>query len=120
VRLADVQFREQDDAVIASVAGEIDLANAESIGRAVAESIQNQMHVLVLDMSDVAYIDSAGIRLIFQLREWLRARGQALRLVTPRASASHDALRLAGVAKHVETIETVDEALDSCEGLDPD
>jgi anti-anti-sigma factor len=111
VRLADVQFSDWRGAVIARVTGEIDVTNAESLGGAVAEAIPNQMHALVLDLTEVLYIDSAGIRLIYQLGERLRARGQALRLVAPHASASHDALRLAGVATHVDTIETVEEAL---------
>jgi anti-anti-sigma factor len=111
VRLADVEFSDRAGAVIARVTGEIDLANAEGLAGAIVEAIPNETHALVLDLTDVLYIDSAGIRLIYQLRERLRVRGQALRLVAPEASASHDALRLAGVASHVETIETVDQAL---------
>jgi anti-anti-sigma factor len=111
VRLADVQFSHRGDAVVARLAGEIDLANADGLGGAIVEAIPNQKHALVLDLTDVAYIDSAGIRLVYQLRERLRARGQALRLVAPHSSASHDALRLAGVASHIDTIETVDQAL---------
>jgi anti-anti-sigma factor len=110
MRLADVEFDSSGHGVVAHVSGEIDLSNAEIIGAALVDSMQNHEHRLILDLSDVEYLDSAGIQLIYQLRERLRARGQALRLVIPSSSASHDALRLAGLSQHVEMAETVEEA----------
>ena len=111
VRLADVQFSTHRQAVVAQVTGEIDLSNVESIERALVEATPNHSLALVLDLTDVDYLDSAGIQLIYKLRENLRARGQRLRLVIPSTSPANDALRLAGVKRHVETIETVDHAL---------
>lgn len=109
--LADVQFSARDNALIARVTGDIELANAESIGTAIIEAVAKDPMALVVDLTDVEYLDSAGIQLIYKLRESLRARGQVLRLVAPRSSPTHDALRLAGVSHHVDTIETVDQAL---------
>ena len=57
------------------------------------------------------FLDSAGIQLIYQLREDLRARGQILQLVVASTSPTHDALTLAGVTHHVEIVETLDDAL---------
>ena len=110
MQLADVEFESSDKAVVARVSGEVDLSNAESLGAALLASMANSERQLILDLSAVAYLDSAGIRLIYQLRERLRVRGQTLSLVIPTSSASHDALRLAGVSQHVETAETVEEA----------
>jgi anti-anti-sigma factor len=75
------------------------------------DAMPNDEHRLIADLSAVAYLDSAGIRLIYQLRERLQRRGQRLRLVIPAESASHDALRLAGLAEHVEMAETLEEAI---------
>lgn len=91
--------------------GEIDLSNVENIERALVEATPNHLLTLVLDLTDLDYLDTAGIQLIYKLRENLRARGQRLRLVIPSTSPANDALRLAGVKRHVETIETVDHAL---------
>ena len=97
--------------VIARLTGEVDLSNANSIEIAVAEATPNHALALILDVSAVDYLDSAGIHLIYRLREKLRARGQGLRLVIPAHSPANDALRLAGVWRNIETSETLDAAL---------
>jgi anti-anti-sigma factor len=111
MRIADVEFSSNDRGVVARITGEIDLSNAASIGDALVDAVPNQEHRLILDMAAVEYLDSAGIQLIYQLRERLRARGQKLALVIPASSPSHDALRLAGLTPHVEMVESVDEAV---------
>lgn len=118
MRLADIQFRSRGEAMLAHVTGEIDLSNAQQIGAALERGTPNHAHALVLDLSDVEYLDSAGIQLIYRLRERVRARGLTLTLVIPERSASHDALRLAGVAAHVPLVPTVDEALADVGGRD--
>ena len=111
MRLADVHFRTRGRAIVASLTGEVDLSNAASIGDALTETVPNHALALVLDLSGVDYLDSAGIQLLYRLREELRVRGQVLRLVIPGSSPANDALRLAGVARHVDTADTVDGAL---------
>lgn len=111
MRISDVLFSDRGTALVARVTGEIDLSNADDIGAAIALEMTNRARVLVLDLADVEYLDSAGMRLIFRMQERLRARSQTLRLVIPSASAVHDALRLAGVSGVVDIFETVDEAL---------
>ncbi len=112
MRISDAQFSVRGTAMIARLTGEIDLSNAEAIGDAIVLEVPNRAAALVLDLSDVDYIDSAGIRLVFQLRTKLRARGQDLLLVVAPSSAAGDALRLAGVAASIDTVESVDQALD--------
>jgi anti-sigma B factor antagonist len=111
VKLADLQFSEHARVVIARLTGEIDLSNAVSIEMAIVESTPNRAVALILDVSAVDYFDSAGIHLVYKLREKLRARGQTLRLVIPADSPASDALRLAGVSHNVETAEAVEPAL---------
>lgn len=111
MNLADVQFTHHAGILMAELTGEIDLSNAESIGRAIAETTSNQQAGVVLDLSALHYLDSAGIQCLFRLREQLGTRGQSLALVMPAKSASRDALRLAGVTIHVETFETRADAL---------
>ena len=65
----------------------------------------------VVDLTAVDYLDSAGIHLVYRLRESLRSRGQGLRLVVPARSVVRDAVRLAGVEGSIEVDETVDLAV---------
>jgi anti-sigma B factor antagonist len=111
VRLADVQLREHGPSVVARVIGEVDLSNAQEIGSALTQGLSNDAEELVVDLSSLEYLDSAGIQLIYRLREALTARDQRLRLVIPIRSPSNDALRLAGVSQHVQTFSTVEAAL---------
>jgi anti-sigma B factor antagonist len=111
VKLADVQFSDRERVVIARLTGEIDLSNAESIENAIAEATPNHALALILDVSLLDYLDSAGIHLIYKLREKLRARGQTLRLVIPADSPANDALRLAGVSRNIDTAESLDAAM---------
>ena len=109
--LADVRFTHVGRVVVAHLTGEVDISNADSLRNAIGEATPNQSLALVFDLSDIDYLDSAGIQLIYQLRADLRGRGQSLRLVIPAGSPATDALRLAGVARHLETVETLDAAL---------
>jgi anti-sigma B factor antagonist len=111
VKLADVQFSDHERVVVARLTGEIDLSNAQSVETAIVESTPNHALALILDVSALDYLDSAGIHLIYKLREKLRARGQALRLVIPADSPANDALRLAGVSRNIDTPETLEAAI---------
>ncbi|HEX3688204.1 MAG TPA: STAS domain-containing protein [Solirubrobacteraceae bacterium] len=110
MKLADVQFSDRERVVIVRLSGEIDLSNVDGIESAIAEGTPNHALALILDVSALDYLDSAGIHLIYKLREKLRARGQALRLVIPPDSPANDALRLAGVARNVDTAESLEAA----------
>ncbi len=111
MRLADLQLLEAGRVVIARLGGELDLSNTGNIGGELSERIPNGALGLVLDLSALEYLDSAGIHLIYDLREKLRARGQGLQLVIPADSPAQDALRLAGVSGHVATSETIEDAV---------
>lgn len=111
MRNSDVHFADHGWAIVARVTGEVDLSNADDIGAAIALEMPNHARTLVLDLTEIEYLDSAGIRLIFRLVEQLRARNQSLRLVIGANSAANYALRLAGVAGTIEILETADDAL---------
>ncbi len=109
--LADVQFDLREQVIVSTVTGEVDLSNAAQICDAIGEATPNTALGAVLDLSRVDYLDSAGIHLIYRLRENLRARGQKLMLAIPADSPVRDSLRLAGVTRHLPIAPSVDEAL---------
>jgi anti-sigma B factor antagonist len=109
--LADVRFDVRDLVVVATVTGEVDLSNATQLYDAIGAATSNTAHGVVLDLTAVDYLDSAGIHLIYRLRESLRARGQKLMLVIPAQSPVQGSLRLAGVTQHLPITPSVEEAL---------
>lgn len=115
--LADVDFSVHERALVAALHGEIDLSNAGELLTAIVGAVSSGADMIVLDLTGVEYLDSAGIQLIYHLREDLRGRGQSLSLVIPPASAVTDALRLAGVSGQANTFAEVNEALEGAGGI---
>lgn len=109
--LADLHITSSDGVIIVGMTGEIDMSNSSELRSVILEATPNDARGLVLDLSGVDYIDSAGIHLLYRLGDSLRARGQTLRVVIPAESPASDALRLAGVKRHVEIVTELDEAV---------
>jgi anti-sigma B factor antagonist len=109
-KLADLRVRVSGTTVVAALCGDIDLSNAGILRDELNRSISNDALGVILDLSEVTYLDSAGIHLVHRLREDLRAHGQRLKLVIPTGSMINETLRLAGLDWAGERVETVLEA----------
>lgn len=106
-----MQLRLDEGLLTVRLSGEIDSSNSAELRTAITEATPNDAYGVVLDLTPVDYLDSAGIHLLYRLRESLRARGQGLRVVVPSGSVVTDALRLAGVQGSIELDDTVEAAL---------
>jgi anti-anti-sigma factor len=117
--LPNVTIGVEDGIVIASLTGEIDLSNAAEITDALLGSVPNEALGLVIDLSDVSYLDSAGVRMLAELDHRLGWRAQALRVVAPEASRSRRVLAIAGLER-VLSITTSVEAARSSVSMSPE
>jgi anti-anti-sigma factor len=112
-KLADIDFVVSDhDRVVAAVVGEIDGSNAGEVRRAVADNVPASARLLIVDLSETTYIDSAGVELIFELARRLAARRQAMGLVVPDGSGVRRVLELCDVASVARLDSTRAEAED--------
>jgi len=118
--LADLSVEQEGSVVVARLAGDVDMSNATDVGTALDRTVTNDKLALVIDLTDVDYFDSAGIHLLFDLRERLRVRGLALRLVVPEGSDARGSLELAGVLGTIDVDRELDTALASVAGGDAD
>ena len=100
----------EDGVVVASLTGEIDLSNATEITDALLGGVPNEALGLVIDLSDVSYLDSAGVRMLAELEHRLGWRAQALRVVAPEASRSRRVLAIAGLERVLSMDTTVEAA----------
>ncbi|MGI8616370.1 MAG: STAS domain-containing protein, partial [Actinomycetota bacterium] len=73
--LASFVVDRHDDIVIGVLTGEVDLSNATELEGLITEAVPNNVVGVVLDLSGVTYIDSAGVRLLLSLAGRLRWRG---------------------------------------------
>jgi anti-anti-sigma factor len=110
-RLADIRFELTDRVLIASLDGEIDMSNAGELGAAVTGRVPANAVAVVLDLSGVGYLDSAGIHVVYKLRERLSQRGQAVRLVVAPDSPIAAALEYAGASRALGAADTVQAAI---------
>ena len=99
----------ENGVVVATMSGEIDLSNATQITDALLGGVPNEALGLVIDLSDVSYLDSAGVRMLAELDHRLGWRAQALRVVAPVQSRSRRVLAIAGLER-VLSMETSVEA----------
>ena len=67
---------------VVRVSGEVDLSNADLVRDAIGSAIDSDAVVLV-DLSETTYLDSAGIAMMFRLAERLLYNRQELVLVIP-------------------------------------
>ena len=95
----NVTIAGDDGVVVASLSGEIDLSNAAEITDALLGGVPNEALGLVIDLSAVSYIDSAGVRMLAELDHRLGWRAQALRVVAPQESRSRRVLEIAGLER---------------------
>ncbi len=99
--LASFAATQEDDIVVGVLSGEVDLSNAAALELLITEAVPNSVRGLVLDLSALSYIDSAGIRLLFSLAGSLRWRGQDLVLAVPVGSQSRRVFSMAGIEDSV-------------------
>ena len=106
----NVTIAAADGVVVASLSGEIDLSNAAEITDALLGGVPNEALGLVIDLSEVSYIDSAGVRMLAELDHRLGWRAQALRVVAPEESRSRRVLEIAGLERVLSLDTTVEAA----------
>jgi anti-anti-sigma factor len=88
-----VSFAKFGDAELVSLTGEIDLANAPEIGRAIVQRLASAGKVLI-DLTTVSFLDSAGVRLLDALVGDLYDHGKQARLVVGERGPVRTTLRL--------------------------
>jgi anti-anti-sigma factor len=98
---ARVDAAVEDGLVRIVVRGEIDLQNAHEVETQLVQAISNEANVVSIDLADVAYIDSAGLRVLFHLVDRLATLQIAVGLVAPMGSPSRRVIELSGLASLV-------------------
>jgi anti-sigma B factor antagonist len=88
-----VTFSKIGDTELVTLAGEIDLANAPAIGQQIVAHMTEAGAVLI-DLTAVSFLDSAGVRLLDALVGDLDDHGTAIRLVVGESGPARMTLQL--------------------------
>jgi anti-anti-sigma factor len=103
--------QEQPLVKVVQLYDDIDVSNAEQLRTALLNAVSNEALGLVLDLTEARRIDSAGVRLLFQLAARLGQRRQQLAVVVPEDSPIRRVLLLTKVETAARLTSTVDQAI---------
>ena len=81
---------------ILRVDGEVDMSNAEELAAAMDQAA-GKGSTVALDLSGTTYLDSAGIRLLFNLAKRLQTQRRRVRVIVPEDSPIRAVLEITGV-----------------------
>jgi anti-sigma B factor antagonist len=87
----------EDHAPVVVVTGEIDMATAPMVERALTEAIEASDGAVVLDLCDVSFFDSSGLRAAIVAHRELAERGRRLSLACIPGGHVWRTFSLAGV-----------------------
>jgi anti-sigma B factor antagonist len=105
----DVRVKDsRDGATIVALAGELDLSTIPRMEGALLEQVR-QRPAVVLDLSDLSFIDSSGISILLQASQ--QSNGTPMRVVIGPGSQVERIFRIAGVGKALRVFVDRDEAL---------
>lgn len=109
--LARVEGEQRGTICLVRVHGEIDLSNAHEVSSEIGVAMGQEARRLVVDLSDITYLDSAGVALLLRLAERLRSRRRKLHLVAPRGSPVRRVLDFTGLPRVIPLESRLEDAL---------
>jgi anti-sigma B factor antagonist len=93
--------------------GELDITSVGDLRAAMSKALREGAGAVVVDLSQVTFIDSSGLGALVELHSRLRRRGRRLAVVAPGGSAPAVLLGLAGLRGRLPISETRRGALDA-------
>lgn len=81
--LVHVHTRQAGGVPVCEINGELDASNVENVREQILEAATSEAPGMVIDLTETTYLDSAGVRILFELARRLRSRRQELRIAVP-------------------------------------
>ena len=94
---ARVETRAEGASMQITLSGEIDLANAASVESELRAAISHQPKAVSVDLTELTYLDSAGIRILFAFASRLKPLRIILKLIVPLGSPTRRLIELSGL-----------------------
>jgi anti-anti-sigma factor len=111
--MAEVRYEREDETVVAMLTGEVDMSNAATVRQQIAESVTPDDDALIVDLSELSFIDSAGLHSIIELGTVLDERRQHLLLCLPPGSTIRRAIEIIGLPQAVSVYSDRGEAMEA-------
>jgi anti-anti-sigma factor len=111
--MAEVRIEREEKTVVAALTGEVDMSNAATVRLQIAESVTPDDDALVVDLSDLSFIDSAGLHTLIELGTVLDERRQQLLLCLPQGSTIRRAIEIIGLPRAISIHSDQGEAMEA-------
>ena len=98
------------DLTIIEVKGTVDAVTSKKVDEKVLPIIEKKESNVILDLSNIDYLSSTGMMCLIKYLVFLTDRKKLLKIVKPPKHV-YDTLKIAGIAKHFDIHDTVEEAL---------
>jgi anti-anti-sigma factor len=98
------------DVVTATIVGEIDMGNVPELTDSLLSAMPSEAGALILELTDVAYLDSSGIRMLADVARRLGWRSQELVIVAPPGCRARTVLALTGVDRSLRLTDSIEVA----------
>jgi anti-sigma B factor antagonist len=108
--ILDVESHDVGRRRVIELEGELDLSNTETVSRALGQAIADGVMEICVDLTELGFIDSTGLRVLLDAHEAARAAGRRMPIVCPHGSVL-DVFMLAGVADRLDLHATRGQAL---------
>src|SRR5437588_13108193 len=92
----EIHQRSAGPALVLAVTGELDMNTVEMLATGVEQQLASGPRSLTLDLSELEFMDSSGLRLLIELYDRSKSEPWELKLVAPRSDAAATVLRATG------------------------
>ena len=106
-----VDLSEEGDLTILTVRGELDAYSAATLDAAFDEALADGAQQLVLDLTEVGFMDSAGLHVLFAVQREISSRDGALAIVAGDAPQVRRLLEVVAPREALPVVATRDAAL---------
>ena len=82
--LAAIRTRLESDVTVIAVSGELDLASADQLDKAIRDAEESATGWIVIDLEDLTFMDSTGLSVLLHARRRASENGDRLRFIRSR------------------------------------
>ncbi len=107
----DLEVLVDGPVVVARLRGDIDMAAVPSISAHVLDALTMDSAGLVVDLTDVRYVDSAGVQMLFDFARRLEAGRQGMAVTLAESSPVRGLLRITSLDQAIAICSTYDDAV---------